>query len=51
MFKHEVLHKLSLYTDCPIVPHERISLLDTNARYVFLQQRDLLLPQGKDMVL
>jgi len=42
MFKHQVLHKLSLFTDCPIVLHEGISLLDTNTRYVFLQQRDLL---------
>lgn len=42
---------IRLFTDCPIVLNEGVSLLDTNTRYVFLQQRDLLLPQGKGMFL
>jgi hypothetical protein len=51
MFKHQVSHNFSLFTNCPIVLHDGISQLDTNTRNAFLQQRDLLLPQGKGMFL
>jgi hypothetical protein len=43
MLKQQVLHKFSLFTNCPIVLHDGISQMDTNTRNVFLQQRDLLL--------